>query len=183
MPHYAILEQAERSNLKGTGLLAILHPASILGVPLSGQEMQDDFEEADHIAEDFLTHRTLLAALPGGRSLIDHWGSAPTFHDAIVQEMRLRTSGDSFLQLWLPDSAAGIVVTFELSTILDLNLDFFQGNILYELLLRRPTLRPDRVNYFRDAPVTTDLEFGLDSTWGVDGFLVARGVKVRWDYA
>jgi len=83
----------------------------------------------------------------------------------------------------MPDSAAGIVVRFELSMILDLNLDFFQGNILFELLLRRPTLRRDRVNYFRDPPMTTDLEFGLDSTWGVGGFLVARGVQVRWDHA
>ena len=62
----------------------------------------------------------------------------------------------------------------------DANLDLFGENILFGLLLRRPTTRADRQPYLTRAIEAGDIEFVFEPTCGLSGFVVGRGVRVSW---
>jgi hypothetical protein len=134
------------------------------------------------IDEEAVVHSQLLAAIPGGTSLISQLGYVPEFHDAIVREMRFSICGPSSMQFWLGGanvSKDGLLVTFDIEAVLDMNLDYFRDNIMFEMLLRRPTVRPERTNYLH-AFAHGDLEFEFRPSFGMQGFLVARGVSLHW---
>jgi hypothetical protein len=146
--------------------------------------VQDKAEAEREYEAAIALHAQLLSALPGGASLISQMdGYVTEFHDAMMRTICLSTSGTSYVEFVIWTSNYGkdndLVVTFDIGQILDMNLDFFRGNIMYEVHLGRPVARPERKGYL-DSFADGDLEFRLQSSFGIDGFLVARGVSVRW---
>lgn len=144
--------------------------------------MGEEPETKPDIEDEAVVHSQLLAGIPGGPSLISQLGYVPEFHDAMVREMHLSIRGPSSIQLWLGVgnlSQDGLLVTFDIEAVLDMNLDYFRDNIMFEMLLRRPTVRLERTNYL-DAFAHGDLEFEFRPSFGMQGFLVARGVSLHW---
>lgn len=147
--------------------------------------MREEPKPEREIDEEAAVHGQLLAGLPGGASLISHLGgSVPQFGDAIMREICLSTSWTSSVRFWLAGSnltkdSKNVVVTFDIAQVLDMNLDFFGGNVMLELLLRRPIIRPERAKYLQ-AFADSDLEFNFHSSAGMGGFIVARGVTLHW---
>lgn len=147
--------------------------------------LQDKSEAELELEKEAFVHRQLLAGLPGGSSLISQLqGYVPEFGDAVMEEICLSTAGTSHVRFWLGGAglskdAKNLIVTFEIRQVLDMSLDFFRANVMFELLLSRPIIRPERTNYL-DAFADDDLEFKFHSSWGMDGFLVARGVSLHW---
>ena len=76
--------------------------------------------------------------------------------------------------------AGRLVVTFEIDEVIDASLDLFGNNILFGLLLRRPTVRGDRQPYLTRKIDAGDIEFEFEPTCGLSGFVVGRGVCVKW---
>jgi hypothetical protein len=149
---------------------------------LGGSAVGEEPKTQREIDEETVVHSQLLAAIPGGTSLIGHLGYVPEFHDAIVREMRLSICGPSSMQLWLGGaniSKDGLIVTFDIEAVLDMNLDYFRDNIMSEMLLRRPAVRLERSNYLH-AFAHGDLEFEFRPSFGMRGFLAARGVSLHW---
>ncbi|MBE0579859.1 hypothetical protein [Devosia sp.] len=112
--------------------------------------MGEEPETKPDIEDEAVVHSQLLAGIPGGPSLISQLGYVPEFHDAMVREMHLSIRGPSSIQLWLGVgnlSQDGLLVTFDIEAVLDMNLDYFRDNIMFEMLLRRPTVRLERTNY------------------------------------
>lgn len=69
--------------------------------------LRDEPKSKQEIDEEAFVHGQLLAALPGGASLISHLqGYVPEFGDAIMQEICLSTGGTSSVQFWLGASSS-----------------------------------------------------------------------------
>jgi hypothetical protein len=133
---------------------------------------------------DYANHAELLTGLPGGASLIAQYEHRTSFHDAIALDVSLSMRGKSLVtieDLYPTIFEPGrLLVTFEIGKVIDANLDLFGENILFALLLRRPTPRPDRHGWLTRTSVDGDIEFGFEATCGLQGFIVARDVSVRW---
>lgn len=144
--------------------------------------MSHDLE--DRLRKDYAVHSEILASLPGSASLLAQYEHLPDFHDAVAKDVSLSTSGKSLIRLANPYptifDAGYLLVTFEIDKVIDANLDFFGGNILFGLMLRRPAARPDRQPYLTRPIEAGDIEFEFEPTCGLSGFVVGRGVRVSW---
>ena len=126
----------------------------------------------------------------GGTELLRWFGCVPTFHDAEVISLTLNRSGSSKLVLhgWLMTDEVDAngyivldkhaVVTFELSGIVDLQLEGFNAqNALGQLILRRAPDRPERRAYMT-RPKHDDIEIELEPCYGLSGLIRARSVSI-----
>jgi hypothetical protein len=143
-----------------------------------------DHDNEEKPGRDYSVHSEILASLPGSASLLAQYEHLPTFHDAVAEDVSLSRIGKSLIRLATPYptifDAGRLLVTFEIDKVVDANLDLFGENILFGLLLRRPTIRADRQPYLTHAIETGDIEFVFEPTCGLSGFVVGRGVRVTW---
>jgi len=130
-------------------------------------------------------HCRTLPQVEGAASLIELYGGVPSFHDAEVTEVNLRTDGGSTIRLAnrypTPVDAGRVFVTFEIAHLIDVVLDGYnhRQNVLGGLLIIPAPARQERAR--SHGPLEPgDLEIELDSILGVGGFLICRGVRVSW---
>lgn len=132
----------------------------------------------------FAVHRELLEGLPGGASLLAEYEDVPDFHDATIEDVALSLRGKSLIRLANPYptifDAGRLLVTFEIDTVIDASLNFFGDNILFGLRLRPPMDGFDRRGHLSRPIEPGDIEIGFEATAGLSGFVVGRGVSVRW---
>ena len=134
---------------------------------------------------------TIYNEVSGGAELLRWFGCVPTFHDAEVISLTLNRSGSSKLVLhgWLMTNEVDAngyfvldkhaVVTFELSGIMDLQLEGFRAqNVLGQLILRRAPDRPERRHHMTLSPLREDIEVELEHCYGVFGLIRARSVSI-----
>ena len=147
-------------------------------------ELEGDNRTPDPICE---AHRALLETVRGGPKLIEWVGYATNFHDAELLQIDLQRDSPSEIRLrywrYQPGSTFEIrdhcVVSIQIEDVLDLEIDGFSArNILFSLMFGAPQDRPERRNYFPYDPTPNDIEITLDPTWGIGGWIVARGVSV-----
>lgn len=144
--------------------------------------MDQDIEEK--LRKDYAVHGEILASLPGSASLIAQYEHLPSFHDATVEDVSLSMNRKSLIKLANPFptffDGGRLIVTFEIDQVIDAYLDLFGNNILFALFLRRPAARIDRDPYRTRRIDAGDIEFEFESTCGLSGFVVGRGVRVSW---
>lgn len=139
----------------------------------------------EYIEPDWEMHERVLASIPGGAELIAWFGKAPTFHDAEIETIEVgRRGGLLTVQYWRDIeevySGKATYVTFAFEKLVDLELDgFYDQNVLFELVLKSPAARPERVPY-HGPESTSDIEIDLQSTIGTGGFLRCRGLAVSF---
>ncbi len=134
---------------------------------------------------------TIYDEVSGGAELLRWFGCVPTFHDAEVISLTLNRSGSSKLVLhgWLMTNEVDAdgyfvldkhaVVTFELSGIMDLQLEGFSAqNVLGRLILRRAPDRPERRPHMTLSPLREDIEIELEPCYGLSGLIRARSVSI-----
>lgn len=123
-----------------------------------------------------MTNELALSDLPGGRELVDWFGFAPRFHDANLLEISLISSGPSHLRLhafrmnsdtdeqgyYRLDKHALITITLDDVTQIHLS-DFDVPGIISDL---------------RFLNVEGEIEVGWTSSYGGDGYLRAKQVRL-----
>ena len=134
---------------------------------------------------------SIYHAVPGGTDLVRWFGAVPSFHDAEILSLHLRSKSESVLCVhvsklnnengyFVVDQQA--VVTFNLEGILDLQLDGFTAqNVIGGLTLRRAVDRPDRSDYLSDNPLPEDIEIELEHCYGLFGLIRARSVAISFE--
>src|SRR5688572_12535135 len=110
----------------------------------------------EYVKPDWEMHERVLNGIPGGPELIAWFGRAPSFHDAEIEELEVgRRGGLLRLYYWQNIEALYadkvVYVTFTFDEVIDLELDgFYPQNVLFELVLKSPASRPERVNQHGD---------------------------------
>lgn len=141
-------------------------------------------EEHKRAREQAWAIRTeIFEALPGAATLIEQYGSVPTFHDGEVQTVHLALKGASYLttRIGFPDifGPGHVFVTLEFIAI-DLELQGFSSqNVIFELWLRPAVSQRDHPG--RGIGVEPgDVIIELEDIFGIGGSITARDLSVTW---
>jgi hypothetical protein len=135
--------------------------------------------------DDYETHSRVLAALPGGASLIELYGRAPSFHDSEVQSIQLSIKGQSLIRVrnLYPDifSQGHVIVSLSIAEIIDIELDGFSPqNVLDGLRILPAPEKPERQKFYPPTLAGDDLEIELESIYGLGGSITCRGISIGW---
>ncbi len=127
----------------------------------------------------------IFLEVPGGRQLLDWFGTVPTFHDAEITSLQLSAEGKSALIVneWKLGLDLEVLdtrlVVFEMSGIVDFELNYFsRQNSLWGLALRHGKDRPNRLPYTGSTTVPT-FEIWLHPNVGLSGFIRCRTIGIR----
>lgn len=134
----------------------------------------------------------LFATIPGGAAVLDWFGFMPTFHDAEVIGLDLRRRAPSRLSVhcWRMSSETDergyffldkhAVVTFVMLDIVDVQLEGFSPqNVLWGLVVRRGSDRPEREAFHATDPSSEDYELELEPCYGLSGRIRCRALSIE----
>lgn len=133
-----------------------------------------------------MTERAFLAALPGGRTLLDWFGDVPHFHDAEVIGLVLGPRGRGILRLhaWRTTDEADArgVLVLDRHAVVTITLDAVEHVALDDFdlpgIVLRLDIAPAIVGKGCGAP-GTGVELRWTGAYGVEGVIRARRARVR----